>query len=514
MEPFRNEPLVDFTRPGAHERFEAEVEALRRRPPEHLPLVVGGRRVTTSESLVSLNPSHPSETVATVARAGIAEAEAALDAAERALPAWSHLPATARAAVLLRAAGIMRRERTRLSALECVEVGKPRGEADADVAEAIDFLEFYARAVIPLSGPQEVHSAPQELNELRHLPLGVGLILPPWNFPLAILTGMASAAIVTGNTVLLKPSSVTPAIGWRYVEIMEAAGLPPGVLNFVPGSGSEIGAHLVQSPRVRFISFTGSRDVGLKINERAARTPPGQRWIKRVVAEMGGKDAIVVLEDADLTAAAEAIVVSAFGFSGQKCSACSRAIVVEAVYDRLVPELVRRTLNLVIGPAEARSTDVGPVSDAAAMEKILGYIDLGKGEGRLLCGGRRLDGEGYLVEPTIFADVEPRARIAQEEIFGPVLAVLRARDLDEALEIANDTVYGLTGAVFGRSRPALEHARERFHVGNLYINRKCTGALVGAHPFGGFNLSGTDAKAGGADYLRAFVQAQSIAERV
>jgi 1-pyrroline-5-carboxylate dehydrogenase len=354
---------------------------------------------------------------------------------------------------------------------------------------------------------------PGETNEMVYLPLGVGVVIPPWNFPLAILAGTAVAALVCGNTVVLKPSSETPIIAAKFVEVLHEAGLPPRALHLCVGSGSEVGDTLVTHPKTRFVSFTGSREIGLRINELAARPQPGCIWIKRVVAEMGGKDAILVDDNCDLEAAATGVVQSAFGFQGQKCSACSRAIVHEAVYDEFLAKVKAKTESLTQGPADNPANAMGPVISAKARQTILAYIELGKSEGRLITGGGSA-GDGYFIQPTVIADVDRKARIFQEEIFGPVLAITRARDFDHGLELVNDSDYGLTGAVYTFDKARLEKARRLFHVGNLYLNRKCTGAMVGAHPFGGFNMSGTDSKAGGPDYLLQFLQAKSIAEKI
>lgn len=513
-EPFRNEPVRQY-------RDESEREAIRKaqalvaaRFPEEIPLVIGGERIATARTKDSLDPSDTRRVVARAAQATAADVDRAMEVAWNAFRSWSRVAPEARARLLHRAAAIMRRRRLELVALEQFEAGKTVVEADADVAEAIDFLEYYARDMYRLAAGGAVTRIPDEDNELRYIPLGVGAIIPPWNFPLAIVTGMTSAAIVTGNAVLLKPASTTPAIAYRLVEIFEEAGLPPGVLNFVPGSGSEIGDHMVDHPKTRFISFTGSRDVGVRIYERAAKVQPGQIWLKRVVAEMGGKDAIVVDEGADYDAAANGIVQAAFGFQGQKCSAASRVIGVGAAYDAVLERVVERTRRLVLGPATDLAVDVGPVIDEAAYRKILDYIEVGRREGRLVAGGAKGPEGGYFIQPTIFADVAPTARIAQEEIFGPVLAFIRAKDFDEAEAIFNGTQYGLTGSLYSRSTEHLERARETFHVGNLYLNRKCTAALVGVHPFGGFNMSGTDSKTGGPDYLLLFLQAKAISERM
>jgi 1-pyrroline-5-carboxylate dehydrogenase len=392
------------------------------------------------------------------------------------------------------------------------EVGKSWAEADGDTAEAIDFLEFYGREMLRLAEDQPLTQIEGEESKLVYIPLGVGAAIPPWNFPGAIMVGMTAAALVTGNTVVLKPASSSPMIAWQFMRILEEVGLPAGVVNFVTGSGSKIGDALIENPRVRFIAFTGSREVGLRIHELAAKPQKGQLWLKRTVLEMGGKDAVVVDETADLDSAADGIVASAFGFQGQKCSAGSRAIIVDQVYDTVLQKVVEKTKKLSMGDVTQPETYLGPVIDESAFKKINEYIEVGKGEGRLLTGGGHR-GPGYFIEPTVIADVAPQARVAQEEIFGPVLAVIKAKNFDDALDIANNTEYGLTGALYSRDSERIERAKEEFHVGNLYLNRKCTGALVGVHPFGGFNMSGTDSKTGGPDYLLLFTQAKAIATR-
>jgi len=444
------------------------------------------------------------------------QAAQAVEAAYEAFRTWSRVPAAERAAYLVEAAKRMKERRHHFSAWMTLEIGKSWNEADADTAEAIDFMEFYAREMLRYAEPQPVHQMPGESDQLVYLPLGVGAVIPPWNFPLAITVGMATAAIVTGNTVVLKPASDTPGIAWQFVQLMEEVGLPPGVLNFLTGDGGTVGDEIVRHAKTRFVSFTGSKEVGIGINRLAAEVQPGQKWLKRVVAEMGGKDGIIVDDEADLDAAALGVAQSAFGFGGQKCSACSRAIVVDSVHDAFVAKLVPAVEKLVKqGDPATYGTYMGPVASERAMKGILRYIEAGKGEGKLLLGGGRVEGEaGWFVQPTVFDDVAPTARIAQEEIFGPVLAIIRAKDYDDALRIANDTEFGLTGAVYTRNAAKLARAREEFFVGNLYLNRKCTGAMVGCHPFGGFNMSGTDSKAGGRDYLLLFLQGKSIAEKV
>lgn len=512
--PFTNETIKSFSDPRDAAAMETALAEVKGEFGRFYPLVIDGERVATERRISSLNPARPSEVVGVVASATKREADLAIQAAARAFDDWKRRPAAERADVLFRAADMLRQRRFRYDALLVYEVGKSWPEADADVAEAVDFLEFYAREILRYAQEQPVTPIPGERNELEYIPLGVGVVIPPWNFAAAIMMGMSSAAIVAGNTVVLKPSSDAAVVAAWFVDLMHEAGLPPGVLNFLPGSGGEIGDFLVADARVRFISFTGSKETGLRINALAAKPQDGQKWIKRVVAEMGGKDAIVVAADADLDAAVEGVAVSAFGFSGQKCSACSRAIVEEPVYDEFLERLKERVAQISVGDPQERSTYMGPVVNAAAAESIERYVETGKREGRLVFGGNRLDRDGYFIEPTVIADVAPEAVIAQEEIFGPVLAVIKARNFDQALEIANSTEFGLTGSVYTTDEKKIERARDEFFVGNLYFNRKSTGAMVGGHPFGGFNMSGTDSKAGGRDYLLLYLQAKSISRKV
>jgi 1-pyrroline-5-carboxylate dehydrogenase len=416
--------------------------------------------------------------------------------------------------IVFRAADIFRQRKFELSAWIVSEVGKSWAEADADTAETIDFLEFYGREMLRLAGPHSVTPMKGERNYLVYIPLGVGIVIPPWNFPAAIAAGMTAASLVTGNTVILKPSEESPTIAAKVVDILYEAGVPKEALNFLTGYGEVVGDALVRHPKTRYIAFTGSKEVGLLISENAGKKAPGQIWIKRAVLEMGGKDATIVDEEADVDAAVEGVALAAFGYQGQKCSACSRAIVSEKVYDSFVQKLVERAKKFTVGPAEDPANYMGPVVSKTAMETIFGYIDLGKKEGKLVLGGERAAGDGYFVQPTVITDVSPKSRLAQEEVFGPVLAVIKAKDFDQALEIANGTEFGLTGAVYSKNPQKIEKAEEAFHVGNLYLNRKCTGAMVGAHPFGGFNMSGTDSKTGGKDYLLHFLQAKSIAEKI
>ena len=514
LQDFRNEPFTDFSKPENRQAMQEAVDAVRGQLGREYDIVIAGERIRTPEKFRSYNPSRKDEVIGVFQKGTPELANRAVAAALEQFPRWERVPATERAEILFRTASLLRRRKFAMAAWMVFEVGKNWAEADADVAEAIDFCDFYAREMLRLAGPQPLTPVPGEANELRYIPLGAGAVIPPWNFPLAIMVGMTTAAWVSGNTVVLKPSSDSPAIAAQFMAVMEEAGLPPGVVNLLTGSGATVGNTLVQNPKTRFVAFTGSKEVGLGINELAAKTPPGQIWIKRVVAEMGGKDSIVVDSGVDLDAAVEGVFVSAFGFQGQKCSACSRAIVVQDVYDQFLEKLRARVEKVRIGPTDDPSVYLGPVINEAAMRSILNYIEVGKKEGRLLTGGKAAAGNGYFIEPTVIADVAPKARISQEEIFGPVLAVLKARDFENALEIANNTEYGLTGAVYSNSREHLEEARARFHVGNLYLNRKCTGALVGGHPFGGFNMSGTDSKAGGRDYLLLFTQAKVVSEKI
>ncbi|MEK6324811.1 MAG: L-glutamate gamma-semialdehyde dehydrogenase [Acidobacteriota bacterium] len=516
LPPFQNEPFTDFTverNAAAMREAIANVESQFGR---EYPLIIGGKRYTTGDMLASVNPSNYDEVIGLVHKASVELADKAVEAATAAFQEWKNVAPEVRARYLLKVAALLRKHKAEFNALLVLEVGKSWAEADGDVAEAIDFAEFYSREMIRYSQEQPLTPLAGEQNELYYISMGVGVVIPPWNFPLAILAGMTLASVVTGNTVVLKPSSESPVVAARFVELLEEASLPPGVVNFLPGSGGKIGNYLVGNPRTRFIAFTGSKEVGLHINELAAKTAEGQLWIKRVVSEMGGKDTIVVDETADLDAAVDGVFTSAFGYSGQKCSACSRVVVVDKVYDEVVGRVADRVSKLKIGPVKEQENWTGPVSSKDAYESILKYIDIGKGEGKLMSGGGPLEERqrGWFIKPTVIGDVDPMARISQEEIFGPVLAAFRARDFDAAIEIANNTQYGLTGAVFSRDRGRLEQARRDFHVGNLYLNRKCTGAFVDVHPFGGFNMSGTDSKGGGRDYLLLFLQAKSVSEKL
>lgn len=510
--PFKNQPFIDFSK---EENRKAQIEALEQVKSElgrTYPLIIGGKKITNKDTFASVNPSHPDQVIGYFSRATIEQANEAVQAAADAFESWKRVSAEERARYLFAAADLMRQRRFHFNAWMIYEVGKSWAEADGDTAEAIDFMEYYAHEMIRLAEGQPLTQIEGEDNELVYVPLGVGAVIPPWNFPCAIMVGMTSAAFVTGNTAVLKPASTSPAIAAQFMNVLEEVGLPAGVVNFLTGSGSTIGDALIENLQVRFIAFTGSRDVGLRINELAAKPHRGQRWLKRTILEMGGKDAVVVDETADLEAAASGIVASAFGFQGQKCSAGSRAIIVDKVYDQVLQKVVEKTKQLTIGEVTEPETLIGPVVDENAMKKITEYIEIGKGEGRLLVGGGH-HSPGYFIEPTVIADVDPHARIAQEEIFGPVLAVIKAKDFDDAMQIANGTEYGLTGSLYSQDTQRIERAKEEYHVGNLYFNRKCTGALVGVNPFGGFNMSGTDSKAGGRDYLLLFTQAKAISAK-
>ncbi|MFC4103380.1 L-glutamate gamma-semialdehyde dehydrogenase [Paenibacillus xanthanilyticus] len=515
-ETFRNEPFVNFALEENKQAMEAAIAKVKARLGRELPLHIGAEKIFTDAKIKSINPGNVDEVIGYVSKADQSLAEQAMQKALATFETWKKVPAAERAEYLFKAAAIMRERKHEFSAMMVLEAGKNYAEADADTAEAIDFMEFYAREMLRLAAINEhqpLTPVAGEDNKLTYIPLGVGIVIPPWNFPLAICVGMSTAAIVSGNTILLKPASTTPVIAHMFVELMEEVGLPAGVLNFVPGSGAEVGDYLTTHPKTRFVSFTGSKEIGLRISRLAADTAPGQIWIKRLVAEMGGKDGIVVDETADLVAAAQAIVASAFGFQGQKCSAGSRAFIVESVYDEVVEKVAALTKQIESGLPE-QNFAAGPVIDQGSYDKILGYIEIGKSEGRLIAGGGKAEGNGYYIQPTVFADVDGKARIMQEEIFGPVLALGKAKDWREAIDLYNDTEFGLTGAFFSKDESRIEEALQTMHCGNLYVNRKCTGALVGAHPFGGFNMSGTDSKAGGYDYLLLFTQAKMTSRKL
>jgi 1-pyrroline-5-carboxylate dehydrogenase len=513
--PFVNEPMLDFTRDENARKMRAGIEKVRGQLGHEYDLIIGGVRIKTADKIRSINPAKPSQLVGLHQKAGKEHVEPAMQAALKAFTTWSRTSVEERASLVFRVGDLMRERKFEFMAWLVFEVSKNWGEADADISETIDFCEFYAREALRFAKATTPVQLPGERDTLHYIPLGVGAVIPPWNFPCAIMAGMTLASIVCGNTVILKPSSDSPTIAAKFVELLEEAGMPDGVVNFCPGAGATFGNTVVAHPKTRYIAFTGSREVGLDINKSAATQAPGQVWIKRAILEMGGKDGIIIDADADIDSAVEGVAQAAFGFQGQKCSACSRAIVDERIYDSFLEKLKARVEKIKLGdPAE--NANMAAVINEGSMKTILEYIEQGKKDGRLITGGVRdtAAGEGYFIRPTVIADIPPGSKLEQEEIFGPVLAVIKSRNYDHAMEIANDTEFGLTGAVYTGSQEKIDRAIREFHVGNLYINRKCTGAIVGAHPFGGFNMSGTDSKSGGPDYLYLFSQAKVVGEKI
>ena len=514
MKSFKTEKYNDFTKADIKKKMEKAIAQVESEFGKEYSIIIGGERIRLANKFHSYNPANKSEVVGTFQEADEETADKALQVAQETFKSWRYTPAKLRANYLFKIADIMRKRRFELNAWMILEEGKNWLEADADVAEAIDFCEYYGHEALRYDKGPKLHQYPGERDEQVYIPLGVGVVIAPWNFPLAILCGMTAAAFVSGNTVIMKPSEDSPGIGAKFMEIIEEAKVPVGVVNFLTGHGRPAADYLVRHPKIRFICFTGSKAVGLYIVEQAGRTLPGQIWIKRVIAEMGGKDYIIVDSEADIDSAVNGVRASAFGLQGQKCSACSRLILDDSVYDKFMEKFIPTVEAIKIGPTKYHDNYLGPVINEIAYNSILEYIKIGKSEGTLVCGGEPAGGDGWYIKPTVITDVQPDARIFREEIFGPVLAVTRARDFDHAIELANDTEYGLTGAVYTRNRKKIERAKRELFVGNLYFNRKCTGALVGIHPFGGFNMSGTDSKAGGPDYLLLFMQAKSIAEYV
>jgi 1-pyrroline-5-carboxylate dehydrogenase len=513
--PYKNEAFVDFTKEENVRKMRNALDKVRGQLGREYDLIIGGKRIKTSDKIKSINPAKPSEVVGIHQKAGKEHVEPAVNAALKAFTTWSRTTVEERASLLFRVADTMRERKLEYMAWLVFEVSKNWLEADADVSETIDFCEFYGREALRLAQAETPIQLPGERDTLTYVPLGVGAVIPPWNFAAAIMAGMTVASIVCGNTVIVKPSSDSPTTAAKFIELLEECGMPEGVVNFCPGGGASFGDAVVVHPKVRYIAFTGSREVGLHINQSAAKQQPGQLWIKRTILEMGGKDAIIVDADADIDSAVEGVAQAAFGFQGQKCSACSRAIIDERIYDKFLEKLKTRVERITVGDPET-NPGMAAVINEGSMNDILRYIEIGKKEGRLITGGGRAAsaGEGFFIQPTVIADIQPKSTLEQEEIFGPVLAVIKSRNFDHALEIANDTEFGLTGAVYSSSREKLDRAVREFHVGNLYLNRKCTGAMVGAHPFGGFNMSGTDSKAGGPDYLLLFTQAKSVGEKI
>ncbi len=514
MKEFVNEGYGDYSNKEVFDTQKAAIDKVNTMLGKEYPNIIDGKEVFTEKKTVSINPANLDETIGTFQKSGKEDAEKAIQAAAKAFESWKNVPAAERADFLFRAAEEIRKNKTEYIAWMIKEVGKSYLESDADVSEAIDFLELYAREAIRYSQLQPLTPYPGETNEYFYIPLGVGLVIPPWNFPFAIMIGMTSASIASGNTVVLKPSSDAPMMAWLFVDLMRKLGLPEGVINFCVASGAEAGDYMVQHPLTRYISFTGSMEVGLRINELAAKKSEGQIWIKRVIAEMGGKDSIIVDSEADFNDAVKGVAAAAFGYQGQKCSACSRVIVDATIYDEFVAKLKEEVESFEQGNPEDNFY-CGPVVSASAEKTVLSYIEIGKEEGKLLTGGNKVEGmNGYYIQPTVIIDIAPMARLSQEEVFGPVLAVLKADNYDHAMEIANNTQFGLTGAVYSLNEDKLARAKREFHVGNLYLNRKCTGAMVDVHPFGGFNMSGTDSKAGSKDYLMLFMQGKSVATKI
>jgi 1-pyrroline-5-carboxylate dehydrogenase len=513
VKPFKNEPITDFSVKSNLDKQQQALAKVAKQLGKTYEMVVSGKKLRSKDKLISYNPSNKDEIVAKFYKGTKDIAVKAVEAAAKKFEEWRFVPAEERARYLFKASALAKRKRFEINAWMIYETGKNFVEADADTAEAIDFLEFYGREILRYSSKQPLIPVKGEKNELVYIPLGVGISIPPWNFPFAILVGMTSAAVVSGNTVVLKPSSDSPMMGKLFFDIMKEAGIPDGVINFLPGSGGEVGDTLVSHPKVRFISFTGSMAVGTHIYELASKVQPKQIWLKRVVAEMGGKDCIIVDRETNIDEAVKGVVTSAFGFQGQKCSACSRVIVDKAIYSKFVGKLKKAVEKIEVGPG-TENYPVGPVINQAAEKSILNYIKIGKKEGKLLVGGSKAKGNGYYINPTVIVDIKPTDRLAQEEVFGPLLAVIKSSNFEQSLKIANNTIYGLTGAVYTRNPKKQEAAEKHLLIGNLYFNRKCTGALVGGHPFGGFNMSGTDSKAGGRDYLLLFLQAKLMSAKV
>ena len=509
--PYKAEAATDFTQESNKQAFKQALEQVKEDFGVHRPLVIGGKEIMTDDKTTVINPADKEQILGHVSKAKTDHIEQAFEAAEEAFESWSAWTAKERADLLLRISAIIRRRKHEFSALMVYEAGKPWNEADGDTNEAIDFIEYYARSMVELADGKPTLDREGETNSYFYQPMGVGVTISPWNFPFAIMAGTTLAPVVAGNTVLLKPSGDTPLIAYKLMEVLEEAGLPGGVVNFVPGSSRDIGDYMVDHHKTQFITFTGSKGVGLRITERAAVVQEGQHFLKRTITEMGGKDTIIVDKDADLDVAAESIVTSAFGFSGQKCSACSRAVVHEDVHDEVLARSIELAKELTVGNT-VDNTDMGPVVSQKQFDNIKEYIETGKKEGKLEFGGETDDSTGFFVHPTIFSGLDPEAVIMQEEIFGPVVGFTKVKDFDEGLKVANNTEYGLTGAVITNTRENWHLAVRKFDVGNLYLNRGCTAAVVGYHPFGGFKLSGTDQKTGSPDYLLNFLNQKVASE--
>lgn len=511
--PFINEPSVDWNEPEYKSILDQHLTHVKKQFGQNYPLYISGNEVFTEDKICSIHPNNHKEVVGYVSQAKIEHVDMAIDSAKKAFKNWSSKTFRERALYLLKLSQTLKNRKPELMAWIMYESGKNAEEADGEVNEAIDLLEMYARLAIELDKDSQLITMPGIENRMIYLPLGVGLIISPWNFPLSILLGLTASAIVTGNTVLVKPSSLTPVIGVKLMELVREIRLPDGVINYVPGPSQTIGDYLVSHRDINFISFTGSKEAGVYIDELAHKRIDGQRWIKRVVAEMGGKGGIIVDETADLDAAADSIVISAFSYQGQKCSAGSRAIVIDDVYEELIHKIIEKTKQLTMG-SSIENHFIGPVIDERAFDKINTYINIGKNEATLIYGGNSDKSIGYFIEPTIFKDVSPEAVIMKEEIFGPVLAICKVTDLEQAIEVHNNTEYGLTGAIFSRERERIDYAVKNMVCGNLYINGKCTGAMVGVQPFGGYYMSGTGSKIGTTEFLLNFLQSKTISENL
>lgn len=511
---FKNCKFRDYTKEEDKARMLKARSKVRGEFGKVYPMVINGLARMSGPTINSYNPSNKEELIGAAGRGSERDAEDALDAATKAFESWSRTSIEERVDIILKFKGLLTERRDEMNAWCVFESGQTWAEADGEVAEAIDFADFYSRDAEKACRPQKVTKKFDEEGYVQNTPMGVGAIIPPWNYPFTIPAGLVIASVLAGNTVVLKPASDTPVTAAKLVELLQEAGLPEGVVNFVPGSGDEVGRHLVNSPKTRYVGFTGSRDVGFKIYEEMAKRQEGLKWMKELTAELGGKNAHIIDSEANLELAVPHSIMAGYGRQGQKCSSGSRMIVVKKVYKTFVDMLVAAAEKLKVGPAEDLANDMGPVINQSAFNNIMRYIDIGKSEGRLAFGGTGDCSKGYFINPTIIKDVAWDARIAQEEIFGPVLAVIKARDFEDAIRIANSTGYGLTGAVFTENEENILTAIRNFLVGNLYINRKCTGALVGVHPFGGFNLSGTDSKTGGPGYVAQFMKPMTVARRV
>ncbi|RMF93200.1 MAG: L-glutamate gamma-semialdehyde dehydrogenase, partial [Candidatus Schekmanbacteria bacterium] len=513
---FQIEPLADFSFPDIRKKMLDAIASIKKDLGKEYPLVIGGKKIKKISSLESVNPSNPDEIIGYVSRAERKDGRKAIEWALKSQKKWKSISAEKRCEFILKTAELMRKQRFKLAALEVLEGGKPMKEADADVCEAIDYLEYYASEMQRLDKKQILDPIPGEINEYSYIPRGIAVVISPWNFPLAILTGMTSAALVTGNAVIMKPAEQTSVIAYKFYELLEKSGIPEGIVNFLPGLGEEIGEYLVKHPKIDIVAFTGSKEVGLRINKLCANTKRNQKKVKKVIAEMGGKNALIIDNDADIDVAIKSAIESAFGYQGQKCSACSRLIVLDGIYNEFTGRLIESTKSLKIGPAESPSTFIGPLIDEDAYSKVKFYIEKGKSDAKLLyeTPEDKLPDNGYFIGPVIFECMDNSSLIAKEEIFGPVLAVFRVKDIKSAIELANDCDFALTGGIISRSPANIEKVKNELEAGNIYINRRITGAVVGRQPFGGYKLSGMGSKAGGPDYLLQFMIPKTLCENI